>query len=390
MSGTLDREHILARLISFDTTSSKSNLACIDFLCEILDAPGVRLRRLPSPDGVKANLLAELGPPTDASRDGLLLSGHTDVVPALEPEWRSDPFALKAEDDRFIGRGSADMKGFLALAVDVARRAATERLRAPLALLFTYDEEVGTLGAQRFAAGWPESEPLPRLCVIGEPTSLAVVRMHKGHLKLRVVLRGAPAHSSLPHLGRNAIEAGARAVAALGGLRDALREERSEWSEYFGDVPCATLNVARIEGGVAINVVPERCVIDLGIRLLPGMRSAAMIERVRAALDTALAGSPDGVTYALEETGDSPPLLSPADAPHAELLCALVGQTESRGVAYASDGGPLQALDIDSVLFGPGSIDVAHKPNEWLPRAEFERAGDLLARVVDRFCGAGA
>ncbi len=390
MFALLDRVQILERLVAFDTTSSRSNLACLDFLCELLERPGVRLRRLPSPDGTKANLLVELGPPSDARRRGLLLSGHTDVVPALEPDWQSDPFTLTADGDRLVGRGSADMKGFLALAVDIARKVAPASMRAPLALLFTYDEEVGTLGAQRFAADWPRSEPLPRLCVIGEPTSLAVVRMHKGHLKLRVVLRGAPAHSSLPHLGRNAIEAGARAVAALGALRDTLRDERSEWSDYFGEVPCVTLNVARIEGGVAINVVPERCVIDLGIRLLPGMRSAEMTARVRAALDAALAASPDGITYTLEETGDSPPLLSPADAPHAELLSALVGQSASRGVAYASDGGPLQALAIDSVLFGPGSIDVAHRANEWLPRAELARAGEILERVVDRFCGAGA
>ena len=390
MPAILDRLQILQRLVAFDTTSSRSNLACIDFICELLDRPGVRLRRLPSPDGTKANLLVELGPANDARRDGLMLSGHTDVVPALEPDWRSDPFTLTADGDRLTGRGSADMKGFLALAIDAARSVAPERLRAPLALLFTYDEEVGTLGAQRFAADWSRSEPLPRLCVIGEPTSLAVVRMHKGHLKLRVVLRGAPAHSSMPHLGRNAIETGARAVAALGALRDALRDERSEWSDYFGEVPCVTLNVARIEGGVAVNVVPERCVIDVGIRLLPGMRSAEIIGRVRAALDASIGASPDGVTYALEETGDSPPLLSPADAPHAEFLRAAVGQHGDRGVAYASDGGPLQALGLTSVLFGPGTIDVAHRPNEWLPCDEFDRAAGILGQVVERFCGAAA
>ena len=383
----LDRLQILQRLVAFDTTSSKSNLACVDFLCELLDRPGVRLRRLPSPDGSKANLLVELGPPSDARRSGLMLSGHTDVVPALEPDWSSDPFTLTADGDRLAGRGSADMKGFIALAVETARNVELARLRAPLALLFTYDEEVGTLGAQRFADEWSKTEPLPRLCVIGEPTSLGVVRMHKGHLKLRVVLRGAPAHSSMPHLGRNAIETAARAVAALGALRDTLREERSEWSDYFGEVPCVTLNVARIEGGVAVNVVPERCVIDVGLRLLPGMRSTEMIARVRAALEASIGTSPDGVTYTLEENGDSPPLLSPADAPHAALLCALVGQTEGRGVAYASDGGPLQALAIDSVLFGPGSIDVAHRANEWLPRAEFDRASGILARAVEHFCG---
>lgn len=386
MPAALDRIELLRRLIAFDTTSSESNLPLIDFAAGALDRPGVRIDRLVSPDGRKANLWVELGPEVDEHRRGLLLSGHTDVVPAREDGWQSPPFVLTERGDTWAARGSADMKAFLALAVELAGELDLRRLRQPLALLFTYDEEVGTLGAQEFAAHWPRARPLPRLCVIGEPTSLQVVRMHKGHLKLRLTVRGAPAHSSLPHLGHNAIEAGARAVAALAGLRDRLRSEHPEHGAYFDGAPFVTLNVARIEGGTAINIVPDRCVIDLGVRLLPGMESAAMVERARSTLAATLAGE----DYALEVTGDSRPMLCADDAPHAAFLRREVGQTDTLGAAYASDGGPLQALGVQSVLFGPGSIEAAHRPNEFLPRGEFERAAGILRRLVAHFCGEAA
>ncbi|MEO8504126.1 MAG: acetylornithine deacetylase [Acidobacteriota bacterium] len=382
----LDSQEILRRLIAFDTTSAKSNLALVDFAAGLLDRPGVRIERFFSPEGTKANLLVELGPESTAARSGLLLSGHTDVVPALEDGWTSDPFVLterpSSDGPRWFARGSADMKGFIALAVELASQLDIAKLVSPLALLLTYDEEVGTLGAQHFAHDWPHDRELPRLAVIGEPTSLEVVRLHKGHLKLAVTVRGAPAHSSLPHLGKNAIEAGARAVAALGALRDQLQEEHPEYGEHFPGAPFVTLNVARIAGGTAINIVPDRCVIELGIRLLPGMSSFAITERVRAALAEALADD----EHTLEGIGDSPPLLCRDDAPHAEFLRQEVGQSGTRGAAYASDGGPLQALGIESVLFGPGSIEVAHRPDEFLPQVEFERAAGILRRLVHHFC----
>ena len=262
----LDRQEILRRLIAFDTTSAKSNLALTDFVAGLLERPGVRIEQFYSPDGTKANLLVELGPEPTTRR--ACCSG---TPTSFRARRLSDPFALtermSVDGPRWFARGSADMKGFIALAVELASELEIASLEHPLALLFTYDEEVGTLGAQHFASAWARDRPLPRLAVIGEPTSLEVVRLHKGHLKLAVTVRGAPAHSSLPHLGKNAIEAGARAVAALGMLRDRLQEEHPEHGEHFPGAPFVTLNVARIAGGTAINIVPDRCLIELGIRL---------------------------------------------------------------------------------------------------------------------------
>lgn len=392
----LDRRELLRRLVALDSTSSRSNLEVVDLLSEVLERPGVRLHRHTTADGQKANLVAFLGPPGDPGggpdRGGLVLSGHTDVVPALEPDWESPPFALSERGDRWYGRGTADMKGFLALAADLAARLDLDTLKAPLVLVFTHDEEVGTLGAQRLAHDWSNGcspEPLPRACVIGEPTSLRVIRFHKGHLKLRVTAKGRPAHSSLPQLGKNAIEAMGRAIVGLTALRRELEGERSETSIYFPEAPFVPLNLGLISGGAAINIVPEGCALDLGVRLLPRFEkdSSEDVGRVRQRVEEAVrATATSEDEFVVSVLGDSPPLSCPAHSPAAAALCAELGDHGERGAPFASDGGPFQALGIESVLFGPGSIEVAHRANEFLPAVEFEVAGQVLERLVDRLC----
>jgi acetylornithine deacetylase len=381
---------LLARLVAFDTTSRNSNLPLADFLADYLDRPGVRVERNPSADGTKANLLVRIGPEADGSRRGLVLSGHMDVVPAEEPEWTSDPFTLTDRGDRWLARGACDMKGFLALATNRAARAARDaraahRLVAPLVLLFTYDEEVGTLGAKRFVETCPEPESLPRAAVIGEPTELKVTRAHKGHLKVRITLRGVPAHSGYPHLGKNAIEPAGRVVVALAELRRLLEAEAAPNRELFPEVPYVPLNVGTIHGGSAINVVPDRCAVEVGVRPLPGVSSRELAERLeRLAREAASPFEPE-----VEVLSDSPPLLLDEEAPIHRFLCGLVGQRSGAAVSYATDAGWFQSLGMDCAVFGPGSIEVAHKPDEFLPKDQLARAGDLLDATVRRFCEEG-
>jgi acetylornithine deacetylase len=378
---TTRAERLLAELVAIDTTSSGSNLAAIARLAEILDRRGVALRRIPSPDGAKANLYARVGPEVDpTTRAGLLLSGHTDCVPAREPEWTVDPFALTDRDDRWFGRGTADMKGFVALAAAFAAGIDPATLRAPLCLLFTYDEEVGMLGAREVVRQWPSDEALPRSCVIGEPTSLAVVRMHKGHLKLRVALAGKTSHSGTPQHGDNAIEKAAPVVAALAALRRELEAEGPLMADFFPEAPFVPLNIATIAGGVAINVVPDRCVVELGFRPLPGSDVEALRARVERAIRAAAPSA------AIELAGYSEPLETGESTPIHRFLCDLVGQRTSRGAPFATDGGPLGALALDTVIWGPGSIEVAHRADEWLPKREFHRCAELLPGLVDEFC----
>lgn len=421
---------LLARLVAFDTTSRNSNLEMAGFLADYLDRPGVRVVEHRSPEGDKANLLVWVGPadaagPAEPSVDGpgggarapgLTLSGHMDVVPAGEPGWTSDPFTLTDRGDRLVARGSADMKGFVALAANLAREADPGALRAPLALALTYDEEVGTLGAKHLAESWRGGwagragvPPLPAATVIGEPTSLAVVGLHKGHLKARVTLHGRSAHSGYPHLGVSAVEAAGRVIEALAALRGALETERPAGSERFAEVPFVPLNVGTVAGGSAINVVPELATVEVGVRLLPGMESAPLIERLR----TAVAGAA-GVPFDFEVLSDSPPMRLAPTAPVARALCQIAedelggadggagpagvtagrtapsaggGPCDLHAVHYATDAGWLQHLGLDCAVFGPGSIEVAHRPDEFLPRAELAAARRVVGRMIERFCG---
>src|SRR5688572_7769387 len=248
---------LLERLVAFDTTSRLSNLPLADFVSDYLDRPAIRVEKIWSNDGTKANLVVRAGADREDA-EGLTLSGHMDVVPADEPEWRSPPFTLTTAGETYVGRGAADMKGFLALAINRLARLDPTRLRRQLALLLTYDEETGTLGARQFAERRDEAPALPRDVIIGEPTSLRVVRLHKGMIRLQLGFRGRAAHSGYPHLGRNAIEPAARAIGALAGLRAEMEAERPPHGEHFPEVPYAALNVGLVSGGSAVNVIPDR------------------------------------------------------------------------------------------------------------------------------------
>ena len=380
----LSTTELLGKLVGFDSVSRNSNVPIADFICNYLDRCGVLVNRLPTADGDKVNLIARVGPGADDSDDraGLVLSGHMDVVPADEPDWRSDPFELTETDGALYGRGACDMKGFLAQSLNLACRFADEPLRHPLVLVLTCDEEIGTVGAAHLAANAPEPESLPGQAVVGEPTELRVVRLHKGHTKMRVSISGRGAHSGYPQLGVNAIEPAGRILVALSELRESLQSEQGDTGEYFPETPYPVLNVSTIHGGSAINVVPDRCVIQFGVRLLPGMEATGLVDRVRALLrQTEGAGEWD-----LELINDSPALNTATDAPIYRARCDCVGQTETFGVSYASDAGWLQRMGMECVLFGGGSIEVAHKANEFIPRDQFARADEVLEQMVRRFC----
>lgn len=358
---------LFRRLVAIDSTSSRSNLPIAHELANCVEGKAAAIEYLHAETEEKANLLIRFGPEGEG---GLILSGHMDAVPATESDWESDPFTLTERDDRYVGRGTADMKGFLAAATNAALAAAS--LRAPLYLLFTYDEEVGTLGARRFAETWDRARPLPRHCIIGEPTSFRAVRAHKGHLKLRITITGKSAHSGYPHLGENAIEKARPVLEMLASLRRELEVERPAHADLFPDAPYVPLNIATIHGGSAINIVPDRCMIDVGIRLLPGVNANDVLQRINA----------DHV----ELLGESPPMLLDqgsliyqAVQPHATK-----GRPES--VSFASDAGWLQSLGIECLLFGPGAIEVAHKANEFTPKDEFHRAAGVLGELIARFC----
>lgn len=371
----------MTRLVAFDSTSARGNRAIADDVASLLDGAGITVERFATEDGERVTLLGRLGPEPDESGAGLVLCGHLDCVPATEPEWTSDPFTLTERGDTLVARGSCDMKGFDAIAIGAMLDRAASPPDAPLWILLTDDEEVGSLGAKRLVETWPAGRPWPKSVLIGEPTSMRAIRLHKGHLKLRVTTRGRAAHSGSPHLGANAIAPMIPIAAALESLRAELVEERVESSPSFSKVPFVALNIARIDGGVAANVIPETCTLDVGVRPLPGQDVGALQERLEATIRGAAVGDVEIVT-----TGDNPPLATSAEAP---LVQALDGTDD--GASFSSDGGWLaRGFDLDCVLCGPGSIEVAHRPNEFVPIAELEASESMVGSLIDRFCGGGA
>jgi acetylornithine deacetylase len=382
----LETTALLERLIAFDTTSRNSNLEMVDFVSNYADRPGVSIERNPAADGTKANLLITVGQRDGTERQGLVLSGHMDVVPAEEPEWQSDPFRLTRREDHLVARGACDMKAFLAAALNVAVELEPRQCRHPLVLLFTYDEEVGTLGAKHFVETWSNTAALPRNAVIGEPTSLVVVPAHKGHLTMRVTIAGRSAHSGLPHLGVNAVERGAEVMAALADLRDRLIAESSPHRDRFPEVPHVALSVTRIAGGTAINVIPDRCVLEMSVRTLPGSTGDTLKPRIRDAIAGALAED----QYEIQILAESPPMVCRDGADVVRALRDELGQTVGSAASYATDAGWFQQLDMDCVLYGPGDIGKAHRPNEFVPLGEFVAAESVLTRLVDTFCMRGS
>jgi acetylornithine deacetylase len=383
VSSLLTNIELLERLVAFDSVSRNSNLPIAEFICDYLDGRGLRVARNSSADGFKANVIATAGPEHGGpDRPGLVLSGHMDVVPADEPEWESEPFTLTQKGDALFGRGACDMKGFLAVAMNRIAQVDQQKLRHPLALVFTYDEEVGTMGARRFVETAADATELPRRAVIGEPTSMRVARMHKGHIKLRFTFPGRSAHSGYPHLGINAIEPAGRAIVALAELRTALEKERPPLGQYFDPVPFVTLNVAQVSGGVAVNIVPDRCVLDVGFRLLPGMDRDSMLDRIQGTVVSA-AGRSD---VSFEMVNESPPMLLDEKADIFHAACAEAHQDGEHTIAFTTDGGWLGRAGMECIIFGPGAIEVAHRPNEFIPIAELEACDATLGRLVERFC----
>lgn len=397
--GLLSDRELLARLVAFDTTSDRPSTAAIDFLAGYLNDAGCRVWRQAYEGGKKANLLAGRGPPGGeggvassecpgggriALCDGLMLSGHIDVVPATEPDWISSPFKLIEREGRFFGRGVADMKGFVALAASALARACDAALRQPLRLLVTSDEETGAIGARHFAQTWDGHEPLPRSVIIGEPTQLVLVRMHKGHLKLRITVRGRAAHSGEPHRGVSAIEHAGRVIVALAELNERLRDVRTETSEHFAECPHPVLNIGTISGGSAVNIIAERCELNLGVRLLPGQPSELAMELLRECLAKLPEATRERVS--VELLNDNPPMLCDQRATVNVELARMLRQCATAAAPYATDGGWLQTLGLQCVLFGPGSIEDAHRANESLALSQFEAGRAWLDDIVRRFC----
>jgi acetylornithine deacetylase len=373
---------MLARLIGFDTTSRNSNLALIDFIRDYLQGWGVASELVSDDSGAKANLIATVGP---SERAGLVLSGHTDVVPVDGQDWSSDPFVCTERDGRLYGRGAADMKGFVATVLALVPDFLARPLRVPVHLALSYDEEVGCKGAPRLLDRLGELLPVPPFgAVIGEPTAMRVANAHKGKAGYACVVSGLACHSALNHQGVNALEIAAEIIVRL-RRRNLEFRARGPFQEGF-DPPHCTVTTSVIGAGTALNIVPDACRFEFEFRTLPGQDPAALLSEVQSFADTELlpemrARHPEaGIAW--QELMSYPALGGAGDTAIERLCCAVAGAACPVKVPFGTEAGLFAARGIPSVVCGPGDMTVAHKPDEHVERIELERCADFLRRLV--------
>lgn len=376
---------ILERLVGFDTTSHKTNIPLILYVEDYLRGHGVATYLVPTEDGQKASLFATIGP---EDVPGVALSGHTDVVPVEGQAWDSHPFTLTRREGRYYGRGTTDMKGFLACVLAAVPRFKAAKLKKPLHIAFSYDEEVGCTGVRPMIAEMGTRLPLPRVVIVGEPTDMRVVDAHKGPVRWQVDIAGRAAHSSMAHLGVNAITA---AGLIIGELARIEAELAARTPDHRFEPPYPTLQVTTIEGGTASNIVPVSCRFGFEIRSMPGLDIAAIESRLQNFIETTClpgmrARAPEA-GIALTRTNYVPPFGTPEGSEAVALALALAGQNETFAVSYATEAGLFQDAGAASVVCGPGNIAQAHTANEWIAVSELEKCSQFMDKLAD-WCAA--
>lgn len=373
---------LLARLVAFPTVSRDSNLALIEFVRDYLHGLGVACELDYNAERSKANLYASIGP---NDRGGVLLSGHSDVVPVEGQAWTLPPFALSERDGRLYGRGTADMKGFIACVLAAVPRLLAQPLRLPVHLAFSYDEEVGCLGVRSLLAKLRQRPNPPKLCIIGEPTELKPVLGHKGKLAMRCQVQGAACHSAHAPQGVNAIEYAARLINRLGEIGQRLTAVERRDARF--DPPYSTVQTGLIQGGRALNIVPAECQFDFEVRALPTDDPQQLVDELRDYAQTQLL--PQMRARSAASAIDFQPLsVYPglATEPHseaAELLALLSGSREFGTVAFGTEGGLFHQAGIATVICGPGSMEQGHKPDEFVSQQQLDGCDAMLLRLAE-------
>ena len=371
---------LLSRLVAFDSVSNRSNLPVIELIESCLASHGVASRRAPNAAGDKAAILATVGPRVDG---GVVLSGHTDVVPIAGQAWSSDPFSLREKDGLLYARGACDMKGFDAcvLAMVPALRAAA--LKRPVHIVLSYDEETTCLGSGEVIAWFGKDEPRPAAAIVGEPTMMAVADAHKSVASIRTTVIGREAHSALPHLGASAVAVAADIVSEIGRL--AREYEKGPLDPRFTP-PYSTLHVGVIQGGTARNILARECAFQWEFRGLPGVPTASALAEVEAFIDAValprLRRFVSDPTIATTLEVDVPPLAAEPGSPAETLALRLAGSNGAIAVSYATESGHFQAAGVPTVVCGPGSIDQAHKPDEFVAEAQLVACLEFLDRLA--------
>ncbi len=373
---------LLSQLISFDTTSRNSNLDFIEFVSAMLEPHGIKCERTFDATGKKANLFATLG---GGDGPGIVLSGHTDVVPVDGQDWKTDPFKAEIVGDTMFGRGTCDMKGFIAICLNNIENILQANLSTPIHFAFSYDEEVGCVGVTGLLEELKKKPVRPYACIIGEPTSMGVIRAHKGMLFKRCCVRGKSAHSSLVDQGVNANTVAARLISRVDDIQRRIQREGPFDKEF--DPPYTTLHSGVIHGGTVNNIIPVNCQFDFEIRNLPDQPTLPLFAEVESYGQTELVPEMQTVS---KDTGidwrtlaDYPGLNTSLDDSLIPMISALVGSTAKSGkVSYGTEGGHFQSAGISTLVCGPGSIEQAHKPDEFIKLDQLAKCEQFLDALI--------
>ncbi|WP_288994671.1 acetylornithine deacetylase [uncultured Gemmobacter sp.] len=374
---------IFARLMEFDTTSAKPNIALMHYVRDLLAGAGIEAMLIPDAGGGKANLFATVGP---AGMGGVMLSGHTDVVPVDGQAWTKPPFHLTEEDGRFYGRGAADMKGFCALAIEAMLKAAQRPLKVPLHLALSYDEEIGCMGVRSLVEMLAQAPVKPRFCIVGEPTAMQVATGHKGKVALRATCTGREGHSALAPLALNALHLAADFLGEVRALQARVAASGLRDGDY--DVPYTTIHVGKMQGGVQVNIVPNRATLDFEIRSLAGDDPETLIAELRAGAERIVAplrAEFPEAAITVERLWDYPGLGTPSDAEVVNFVKGLTGANGTIKVAFGTEGGLFSRdVGVPTVICGPGSMAQGHKPDEFVTVEQMERGQAMLEALLVR------
>jgi len=372
---------LLRTLVGFDTTSRESNLQLIEFVRDYLAGFDVPCELIYNAERSKANLFATIGP---AEQPGIVLSGHTDVVPVDGQPWTVAPFELSEHDGKLFGRGTADMKGYIACVLALVPALVAADLRMPVHIALSYDEEVGCLGVRSLLAELEQRPVKPLLCIIGEPTELKPVLGHKGKLAMRCDVQGHPCHSAYAPLGVNAIEYAAELIGELGRIGRQLQAPEHHDSRF--DPPYSTVQTGVISGGKALNIVPADCRFDFEIRALPSQDPTLVAQQLQAYAEQQVLPRMRAVSehsaIRFSELSAYPGLATDAQSQAAELIAAFCDSQEFGTVAFGTEGGLFDAAGIPTVVCGPGSMDQGHKPDEFVSRAQLDACDAMLQRML--------
>ena len=379
MSNNLSSFEILEKLISFPTISRSPNIELIEWVSNLLASFGVKTTILQNEDGTRANLFATTG---EEEHGGIMLSGHTDVVPTEGQDWQTDPFKLTKLDGKLFGRGTADMKGFCASAIKILCDASNKKLKTPIHLALSFDEEIGCIGVRSLIDMLKESPIKPQMCIVGEPTLLAVASGHKGKIALRTTCKGVEGHSALAPLALNALHLGVDFVNIIRNIQNEIIKNGKKDNDY--DIPYTTLHVGKMQGGVALNIVPNICTIDWEIRNLAGDDPTTIIKQVKEYVDTLLSNyqNPKAEIY-WEELFSYPGLGTDLDADIISFVRSLTGTNNTIKVAFGTEGGLFHnEVGIPTVICGPGSMLQGHKPNEFISVEQMNRCDLMMANLL--------